>query len=310
MAVTCFIVFNRPKVTRAAFQQIAQAQPAKLMIAADGPRADVATDLARCEEVRSIVSEITWPCEIQTAFSDTNLGPETHVPKAISLALDMDEAVIIIEDDCIVNEQFHPFCEELLSRYRNDERVMTVSGTSFIGRNWESPGTSYYFSRYPACWGWATWKRAWQFYDPALPDWSTLRQTSWLTGVFGHTANAAYWKQAFDEYFHHPSWDTAWFYACLTQYALSVSPAQNLVTNIGWGAEATHTRDHHPQMAFLPTGELGFPLRHPQMLLPDYDAERHRVEQIFRILETDWRSRLSRRITRLKQRLNNSEMWK
>ncbi len=162
-----FIVFNRPDTTRQVFNRIREVKPARLYVAADGPRADRPGDEAGCREVRSIVQEIDWDCEIRTLFSDVNKGCKVAVSDAITWFFENEAEGIILEDDCFPAYSFFSFCDQMLERYRNDPRMLSVTGTNKqAGRKW---GTAdYYFSRYANIWGWASWARVWKQYDRTL----------------------------------------------------------------------------------------------------------------------------------------------
>ncbi len=164
-----FLTFNRPDTTARVFGAIRAAQPARLYIAADGPRPDRPGELERCAEVRRVATAVDWPCEVRTLFHDKNLGCRSAVSGAITWFFEHEEEGIILEDDCLPHPSFFHFCSELLQRYRNDHRVMCVTGNNFQPdmRDWPY---SYYFSIFNHCWGWASWRRSWKLYDTALDE--------------------------------------------------------------------------------------------------------------------------------------------
>lgn len=299
------LIFNRPELTRQVFVRIREARPTQLFVAADGPRADRPGEAERCADARRVVDEVDWPCTVQRLFRDENLGCKKAVSSAIDWFFSHVDAGIILEDDCVPHPTFFRFCAELLARYRDDERVMVISGNNFQKAGWQTPH-SYYFSVFNHIWGWATWRRAWQHYDGSLTEWPRLRQTSWLSGLFGSDVAANYWRGIFDMAHAEKidSWGYAWTYSCWIQNGLAILPAQNLVTNIGFGPDATHTRNATSETANRPVAAAEFPLRHPLVMVRDYVADRYTSEHHFGIRQPRprWRraaSRLRRAVTHL-----------
>ena len=272
-----FFIFNRPEQTRRVFAEIAKARPPKLLVAADGPRPGVSGDAARCAAARAVVDQVTWDCDVATNYADTNLGCGQRVASALTWAFDRVEEAIILEDDTLPIQDFFVFCDAMLEYYRDDERVMHVSGNNFhpaLG----AMGYSYYFSCYDHIWGWATWRRAFRHYDFPMSRWQTLRTSSWLSSVLGDPVAAEWWTNYFDrgaagDRTTYDSWDCQWLFAILVQHGLAITPHANLVSNIGFGVDATHTRNANSSLALIP-GQLTWPLRHPPHMVRHTDAER------------------------------------
>ena len=174
------IIFNRPHHTARVFAEIAKARPEHLFLIADGPRPDRPEDVQRCAAVRDIVARVDWPCQVERNFAERNLGCGRRPGSGISWVFQQVDEAIILEDDCVPDPTFFQFCEDLLEKYREDKRVMNIGGTNW---QWPSPRShhSYFFSIFNITgWGWATWRRAWQYYDPAVRLWPAFRDTSWL----------------------------------------------------------------------------------------------------------------------------------
>jgi hypothetical protein len=228
------MVFNRPETTALVFQRIKSMRPTYLFVAADGPRPGVAGELQRCQDARGIATAVDWPCHVQTFFRDRNLGCGLAVSSAITWFFDHVDEGIILEDDCVPSHSFFRFCRELLDFYRQDSEIMHVAGNSFqYGRSRGS--ASYYFSKYANVWGWASWRRAWKYYDFSLrPAWE-LRDT----------------------------WDTQWQLSLERCKGVAVAPNANLVKNIGFGPGATHTKPFE-RPSLLNAEEIEFPLVHPR----------------------------------------------
>jgi len=185
-----------------------------LLVIADGPRADQPGEADNCLAARKVVEKVDWDCEVLTNYSEVNLGCGLRPASGIDWVFQNVEEAIILEDDCLPHPTFFQFCDELIDRYRDDERVMMISGDNFQEGK-KRTSHSYYFSRYAHTWGWATWQRAWRFYDFDLKLWPELRETNWLLDTLGHEEPAAYWRATFDSLSNTSDvWDYQWTFAC------------------------------------------------------------------------------------------------
>lgn len=268
------IAFNRPDTTARVFEAIRQAEPSRLLLIADGPRPDRPEDVERCAAVRAIIEHVDWECDVLTNFAQGNMGCKRRVSSGLDWVFGQVDEAIILEDDCLPHPTFFRFCDELLARYRDDERMMTISGVNLhLGR--QRTRQSYYFSRYLHCWGWATWRRAWGHYDVEMKLWPGMRDGRWLEDILRDRRAVAYWSRMFD-WTHGgriDTWDYQWVFACWIQSGLAIVPNVNLVSNIGFGPEATHTK-HMDRFANLPPHAMGFPLCHPSFVIRDDQADR------------------------------------
>lgn len=230
------IVFNRPVPTQIVLEHIKTMRPTKLFIAADGPRNDMPTDSARCAKVREIVSIIDWECDVHTLFRDKNLGCGLGPSLAISWFFENVEEGIILEDDCLPSQSFFKFCETLLEYYRNVPQIMHISGDNFQYGRKRGKG-SYYFSHYTHNWGWATWRRAWKYFDfNLIPE-----------EIRSHV------------------WDQQWELSVEKNNGVAILPNKNLVKNIGFGKDATHTTTMG-KYSYLDAEDIKFPLSHPKRI--------------------------------------------
>jgi len=259
------LVFNRPETTRCVFLKIREAKPRRLYIAADGQRPGIDGEAELCRKVREISTAVDWDCEVKTRFLEENQGCKLAVSSAISWFFENEEYGIILEDDCLPDGSFFQFCGELLERYRDDSRIMMISGTNIeqetAGKN------SYDFSRYPHIWGWATWRRAWQFYDDTMNAWPQFRQSETFRTMFdGRTSR--YWRNVFDRAYENRinSWASVWALCYFVKGGLSIFPASNLVSNIGNLAEGTHTNIFFDTAMGSQLFPLAFPLIHPDKI--------------------------------------------
>jgi hypothetical protein len=255
------------------FNAIREAQPTKLFVIADGPRMEYKEDHEKCSKTRAIIDLVDWECEVLTNYSDKNMGCKVRVTTGLDWVFDHVEEAIILEDDCLPHATFFRFCQELLVHYRNDQRVMIISGDNFqFGK--KRTEYSYYFSRHPHIWGWATWKRAWEKFDVNMELWPMFRDSKWLDFVLDNRNQVSYWSRLFDDTYSGKidAWSYALLLACWIQSGLAILPASNLVSNIGFGNEGTHTTSiaKYANMAVYPAI---FPLKHPPFVIRHFDAD-------------------------------------
>jgi hypothetical protein len=276
-----FVIFNRPDLTARVFAEIAKARPEKLLVVADGPRVDQPGESALCIATRSVLDMIDWPCEVLTNFADSNLGCRRRVSSGLDWVFEQVEEAIILEDDCLPDETFFPFCTELLERYRNDERVGMICGSNFQSGKRRSPH-SYFFGLHTTVWGWASWRRAWQRYDVKMSRWPELRDEPWLLDLLRNPVAFTYWRDVFEGTFNgdYDTWDWQLFFSLWSQDMLALIPDRNLVSNIGFGVEATRTQDSLPSMASLPVRPMDFPLAHPPKVSLNREADDYSFKQI------------------------------
>jgi hypothetical protein len=268
------IAFNRPEKTQRVFEAVRAAAPRNLYLAADGPRADVPSDLERCTRTRQVLDNVDWPCDVRRLYQPSNLGCKRGVGAAIGWFLANEENGIILEDDCLPTADFFPFCSALLERYRDTPEVMMIGGHNPLGR-WDESGTSYVFSRTAPIWGWATWRRAWARYDPGMTGWGDPEARAVVRSRMPRTEYRIT-SQRFDSVYEgrRDTWDFGWAFAILINHGVSVMPARNLVANIGFDNEATHTRRSWSREGAVPTHPYEGPLRHPLSTTPDDRFER------------------------------------
>ncbi|MGB4012253.1 MAG: glycosyltransferase family 2 protein [Zwartia sp.] len=268
------LIFNRPDTTERVFREIAKAKPPKLLVVADGPRANRAGEYEKCQQTRAIIQKVDWDCEVITNFSENNMGCKLRVASGIDWIFEQVEEAIILEDDCLPEPSFFQFCEEMLERYRNNDRVSMISGGNLQFGRQRGLG-SYYFSRYTHIWGWASWRRAWQHYDRDIKQWPQFRDEGWIESLFPNKGEQEYWRNSFEMVYNGSldTWDCSWTFTALLKGMLQIVPNVNLISNIGFGPEATHTHEVGIH-ANMPTQPIAFPLVHPNFVLQDPEGDR------------------------------------
>jgi hypothetical protein len=227
------IVFNRKHTALQVMERIREQKPKQLFIASDGPRRDKDGEAASIADVRqAITNSIDWECEVKTLFRTENLGCGKGPADAISWFFSHVERGIILEDDILPDPSFFSFAAAMLERYKDDREVMNITGQNFqFGKR--RGNASYYFSRYPLIWGWATWKRAWQFFDY---DMKTISYEDIADMPFGFVESYKYMVSR-----ERDIWDYQWSFAIWKHKGKCIVPQVNLIENIGFGAGATHT---------------------------------------------------------------------
>ena len=278
------IIFKRPSQTERVFKMIADARPSRLYIVADGPRNS--EEALICNQTRQIVEHIDWDCKVQRNYSEINLGLRNRVISGLDWVFQHEESAIILEDDCLPHPTFFSFCDELLKYYKDDDSVMHISGDNFLQEKL-ALAQSYYFSKYAHIWGWATWRRAWSLFHKWDLDLSNMELDF---RIFPTPSERNFWRGLLKQFRSHQmtyTWDYQWALTCLAHKALCVMPESNLVSNIGFGAEATHTRDKN-WLANLSSSPIEFPLNHPPQKVWDSSADRYSAKIFFSAKPVSW----------------------
>jgi hypothetical protein len=242
-----FIIFNRPENTRRVFEVICKIKPKRLFIAADGPREKKPEEKSLCEQVRRITAQIDWDCELKTLFRDKNLGCKIAVSSAIDWFFDNVNEGIILEDDCLPDKTFFSFCGEMLNKYKDNGEVMHISGTNFQEGGVYGDG-SYFFSSIGNIWGWATWKRAWKLYDREMTELDNFISSKKINKYFKNRKYQNYWVRLFEIIKNKKvdTWDAQWQFCIYNNGGFCITPNKNLISNIGFGVNATHTTEKSP----------------------------------------------------------------
>ncbi|MBI9061909.1 MAG: hypothetical protein JEZ14_07955 [Marinilabiliaceae bacterium] len=269
-----FLIFNRPDTTKQVFERIKEVKPKFLFIAADGARENKIDEKKLCNQTREIVIDnIDWPCEVKTLIRTQNLGCGKAVSEAITWFFDNVEMGIILEDDCLPEIDFFYFCNELLKKYRFNEKIYSIGGTNVL-LNWKDDNQSYHFSYQGSIWGWATWKRAWNKYQFILPATLNDKAIKTLKEISFNSAYFKIRKDIFEKVKNIDTWDYQWAYTRLSNKGLSILPSKNLITNIGFGTNATHTTDDEHKLAQLKSFQLNKPLKHLDKIKLDKKFEK------------------------------------
>ena len=258
------MAFNRPDHLHTLIDRLREVEPARVYLAVDGARTDRPDEAARVQACRDLSSALDWGCEVHTLFQDRNLGCGQGVSTAITWFFDHEERGIILEDDIIPDPSFFPYCAELLDRYEHDMRVFAISGCNFVPPTAQThPEQAYRFSQVPHIWGWATWRRSWAQHRLDISGWRRDLPARQLWARSGHSlAGALYWASTFELLARKQvdTWDGQFVLASMESHQWTATSNVNLVENLGFGEDATHTRQevHLPsvQAIRLPTAPV------------------------------------------------------
>ncbi len=257
------IIFNRPKITQLVFDAIKQQKPKQLFVAADGPRQDKKEDIEKCRATRKIIEQVDWNCDLKTLYRDENIGCGYGPSKGISWFFEHVEEGIILEDDCLPSPSFFTYCTELLCLYKTNEDIYMINGFNSLGR-WNDQNQSYFKTHISASWGWATWKRAWGKFEYNIDGWKIQENKAKILNALGKQKYFNQFGKDFDHIVkHNPSdiWDVQWLYARLFNNGMTLNPALNLVSNIGFGLDSTHTISTTTILANSPIYKLSKPYK-------------------------------------------------
>jgi len=290
-----FIIFRRPDLTARVFDVIRNIRPKKLLVIADGPRNCEEAEL--CQQARAITEKIDWDCQVLRQYSKVNLGCRHRVNSGLDWAFSQVEEAIVLEDDCLPHPSFFGYCQKLLEHYRSNEQVWCISGDNFQdGYRWGDG--SYYLSNYNHCWGWATWSRNWQQCDQDLSDWPEFRNSKRLSEILEDSVAIDYWESLLERFYRlkePDTWDYAWTFTCWLNDGLTALPNVNLVSNIGFGACATHTVSKS-RFANLPTESMR-DFCHPSSLFRNKEADLYTFENFI------YKAKPENKATRLKNKV-------
>lgn len=290
------LVFNRIDTVKLVLNEIRKVMPKKLYIASDGPRKKIPNEKDKIEKVRDyLVKHVDWTCDVKTLLKEENLGCKYAVSNAITWFFENEDMGIILEDDCIVDVSFFQFCKELLNRYENDERIGQICAFNPLGKI-ENRDDSYLYSKFGPCWGWASWKRAWKNYDVEMSVWPKIKSEGYVK-VFTDSDKELKWRlKLFESMYKREidTWDYQWSFTKLINSQLSIVPNRNLVKNIGFGEDATHTkvkRNDDFDIVYS-IGEI----KHPEFVLRDKVFEDEYLRRFVSVKKQSILKKILRRI--------------
>ena len=291
------IVWRRPKETIKVIDSIRKIKPNKLFISCDGPRLGNQEEELKVKRTQEVCKEsINWDCEVKWQISETNLGCKIGVTRAINWFFNNVKEGIILEDDIVAHPDFFAFCENLLEKYRMDKRVWCISGSNNQD-NIPRGESSYYFGKIPLIWGWATWRNRWDEYDIDMKYWPHIKSSNMLSNIFEDQAEKEYWINIWDNFYKNgkpDTWDYSWVLTCLINNGLIAIPNKNLINNIGFNCDATHTTWEKQSTSIMKS--IGDKIIHPKILVCNKKAEKYQFNFYFGGYSTRLKNNLIMRI--------------
>ena len=279
------LTFNRPDNTQLVFNEIRKARPAQLYVATDKPREDHPDDIEKCKKVMEVIGQVDWDCKVFILSRTEHVGPKIGTSSAINWFFDQVEGGIILEDDCVPDQSFFPFCQEMLEKYREDERVMMITGTNYLFLKYEMPET-YFFSKYYPQWGWATWRRAWILYDIHMRNWPQYRDSSQLSWIYSDKRLIDWYTFMFqngsdESSVLFASWDIPWWFTCIFQNGLCIVPKYNLISNVGLFGYYSDGSCTYTEWDRMPTRSIDTDnIIHPATVIENGTFDRITIERV------------------------------
>ncbi len=258
--------FNRPQLTQRLIEILAKIKPSRILVISDGPRPNIPDDAEKCAAVRKLFDHLSWECRVDRNYAESNMGSFPRNSSGLNWVFELVEEAILLEDDCMPDLSFFPYCEELLGKYRNEPRVGLISGNNFLTQKVGQQPQSYFFSGYATTWGWACWRRTWQQIDLNMSYWPEFRDNGGLRRSVYFASEESYWRGIYDAILEkrmNNAWDYQLILTCLRFDLLTIVPSVNLVSNVGFGHDGTRCKDESSLLHNLPKGEMRFPLAHP-----------------------------------------------
>lgn len=265
------MVFNRLEHSKKVFESIRRIAPSRLYIASDGPRDHKPGEKEKVQELREFLAKsVDWECKVETLYREKNLGCKKAVSEAITWFFHQEEMGIILEDDCLPSHSFFPYCKELLLKYKDDTRIWMISGYNVIDGAYATKH-SYLFTNFGFCWGWATWRRAWKNFDVNMTLWPKAKTEDIIHTYPFFSGRLKEWEDTYNNLID--TWDYQWYFTVASNSGLSIVPNRNLVKNIGFGKEATHTFTDSEGRGKIEANEISGAISHPVFVFYDKKYE-------------------------------------
>jgi hypothetical protein len=295
-------LYNRAEHASRLLSHLEEAPLRQLFVIADGPK-DAPEDAARCREVREVVESARLPYQVHHLYADTNLGCSARISSGVTQVFSQAREAIFLEEDCLPALGFYSYCEELLRRYRDHDQVMMISGLNPLSR-WRERQCDYFFSTLGNAQAWASWERAWRFYDPRMSLWREPTVRKRVEAFIADPEQFAHRSRINDRAAGRGGvWDYRWAFARQARGGLSVVPTRNHVLHLGRGQEATHVRHEHLLDYIADCAEPRFPLRPPDKIEADRSFDRTLFEATTGRASLATAKRLARRLLEKHQRL-------
>jgi len=275
------IIFNRSDYIQQILEVLKSVQVQNLYIVADGPRNK--NDDLTISKSKKLINNISWKCNISTNYAKKNLGPKRRLSSGITWFFDNVNEGIILEHDCLPHLSFFNFCKILLKKYRQNKKVMHISGNNFLFNKIDIDD-SYYFSQIPHIWGWASWARAWKSYDTKMKSFPKFKKRQSIKKLFSNSLFQNEWLKLFQATYDNKikTWDYQWTYSLFKKQGLAINPVKNLVQNIGFDKDAQNTTNSKSKFANMAVYDLNN-ISHPKTIIINHQADKIIMQQNFKM---------------------------
>lgn len=278
------LAFNRADHVTESLKAVREYKPERLYLECDGPRAHKHGELEAVEATRkAMLDAVDWPCKVKTLFREENLGCAKAVYGAISWFFENEEYGAIVEDDMVIGVDYFHLCEELLPRYANEEKIMTIQA---MNKSYRSDiNNTYVYSWRGGCWGWASWRRAWVKMDmsmsalPTLSYWKIIKKFGLMPGL---DLMRNYWS-GYKHLDTFSSWAYRWSLSVQANDGLSIVPGVNLAKNIGTDGGAHYDENDIDPFKDLLIGNIEWPLKYNDSLRIDWRQDFYDIKCFYRL---------------------------
>lgn len=267
-APVLILLYKKPKTTVQVINALKKVKPKLIYIAINIPPINKnKQDYIDYKKVLKLLDKIDWKCDLKIKKRKKHLSPYDSYKSAINWFFKNEKEGIILEDDTVPNKSFFTFCNQMLKKYRNNNRIALISGTSFYKKENLNKET-YFFSNIPFMWGYATWKRTILGRDEKMKNWPKNKKDV-FNKITSDKFFIKYWSKMFNDLYNKKfiAYDFQMAYSNFKNKKLTIFPKKNLVKNIGFGNNATHTKSEE-WYSNLETYELKN-IKHPKQISPD-----------------------------------------
>ena len=299
LAPIILFVFNRPQHTKKTIDALRKnklAIESRLFIFSDGPRSK--SDIKNVSEVRKFIKTIVGFKEINIVERKRNLGLAQSIINGVTEIVNRNGKVIVLEDDMISSPYFLKFMNDSLNYYQNSKKVISIQGYMYPIKN-QLPET--FFLRMADCWGWATWDRGWELFEPngqLLLDQLKRRK---LECNFDFNYSFGYTQMLKDQISGQvDSWAIRWYASIFLKNKLGLYPGRSLISNIGMDGTGQHSGSHE----YLDTSIEMAPISISKITIEEDLYSRKQIENYFLFGKKNFSSRIKNKVQRLYLKLN------
>lgn len=276
------IIYKRAETTRKVLEALAKVKPKRIFVSANAPNPSNSADPAKVQEVRDLFDNLPWECEVTKLFRTEHLSAKLSISGGISWFFSQVEEGIVLEDDCECDPSFFYYAQELLEKYRDHPQVMHIGASNFqFGQ--KRGDASYYFSRYNHIWAWAGWRTTWQNFKLTPAELNKQKVYTAIDKLFVRESDRGFWKAMFNYAMSGriDTWDYQYMFSLWAAGGIAITPQANLISNLGFGADATNSISANSRVANMAVESLAIPLTHPAEVKFNEEADNYTSDDFF-----------------------------